>query len=302
MAGTNGAGSAQNGSAGPSAGSSSADKLSSLIASVDNPDINKGPLRGPAPAPKPVSISSQNGDRTGAAAPPPRRKRGLMSRLFCCIGRNRDQAEQSLPPSPDGASKQKSQPQAQQAQAQEQKWLLPPPHPDDVGRKTLVLDLDETLVHSSFKPIFNADIVIPVEIDDEVHPVYVLKRPGLDQFLKRTGEKFEIVVFTASLAKYADPLLDKLDTYKVIRHRLFREACEFCEGNYVKDLSKIGRELRSTIIVDNSPASYMFQPQNAVPVGSFIDDLSDRELYDLIPLLEAMIDVDDVARVLNAEG
>lgn len=64
-----------------------------------------------------------------------------------------------------------------------------------------MLDLDETLVHSSFKLVPNADYIIPVELDQQVHNVYVLKRPGVDEFMKKVGERFEIVVFTASLAK-----------------------------------------------------------------------------------------------------
>jgi len=98
--------------------------------------------------------------------------------------------------------------------------------------------------------------------------VYVLKRPGVDQFLRSVGQKFEVVVFTASLAKYADPLLDILDRSKIIRARLFREACVHHYGNYVKDLSQLGRKLEHTIIIDNSPFSYMFQPDNAIPISS----------------------------------
>ena len=133
--------------------------------------------------------------------------------------------------------------------------LLPDLIPQDRGKKCLVLDLDETLVHSSFKPIPNPDYVIPVEIEGHTHHVYVLKRPGVDMFLERLGKTYEIVVYTASLAKYADPLLDLLDIHKVVRHRLFRESCTCHDGNYVKDLTKLGRELAHTIIVDNSPAS-----------------------------------------------
>jgi RNA polymerase II subunit A small phosphatase-like protein len=71
--------------------------------------------------------------------------------------------------------------------------------------------------------------------------VYVLKRPGVDIFLQRLGPQFEIVVFTASLAKYADPVLDTLDKHRVVKHRLFREACIHHKGNYVKDLSQLGK-------------------------------------------------------------
>lgn len=51
------------------------------------------------------------------------------------------------------------------------------------------------------QPINNADFIIPVEVEDQTHQVYVVKRPGVDKFMKRAGEVFEVVVFTASLAK-----------------------------------------------------------------------------------------------------
>ena len=74
----------------------------------------------------------------------------------------------------------------------------------------------------------------------------------------------------------ADPLLDLMDKANVVRWRLFREACCPYEGNYVKDLLCLGRPLQDSIIVDNSPHSYVFQPDNALPIGNFIDDPADR--------------------------
>ena len=156
--------------------------------------------------------------------------------------------------------------------------LLPPLLPEHVGKKCLVLDLDETLVHSSFKPIPNPDFIIPVEIDNVVHRVYVMKRPYVDEFLIECAKDYEIVVFTASLAKYADPLLDKLDTHKTITHRLFRESCVLHGTAYVKDLRTLGRKLRNSIIVDNSPPSYLFQPINAIPILSWFDDQTDTQV------------------------
>lgn len=64
--------------------------------------------------------------------------------------------------------------------------------------------------------------------------------------------------------QYADPVADLLDQWGVFRSRLFRESCVFHRGNYVKDLSRLGRELSKVIIIDNSPASYIFHPENAV--------------------------------------
>ncbi|KKY23315.1 putative serine threonine-protein phosphatase dullard [Diplodia seriata] len=115
-----------------------------------------------------------------------------------------------------------------------QKWLLPPIRPEFKGKKCLVLDLDETLVHSSFKILHQADFTIPVEIEGQYHNVYVIKRPGVDAFMKRVGELYEVVVFTASVSKYGDPLLDQLDIHGVVHHRLFRESCYNHQGNYVK--------------------------------------------------------------------
>jgi len=179
-------------------------------------------------------------------------------------------------------------------------FLLPTPTPDILGKKTLVLDLDETLVHSSFKPIPNPDFIIPVEIEDQVHKVYVVKRPGVDKFLEKLGAIYETVVFTASLAKYADPVLDLLDTHKVVKARLFREACSNYKGNYVKDLNRLGREIKNTIIIDNSPTSYLFHPENAIAVESWFDDEHDTELFDLVPILETITRADNVRPYLEA--
>ncbi|ODN04244.1 Carboxy-terminal domain RNA polymerase II polypeptide A small phosphatase 1 [Orchesella cincta] len=192
-------------------------------------------------------------------------------------------------------------------------YLLPPCLPQDRNRACMVIDLDETLVHSSFKvaiihfhlpvvnyhPISNADFIVPVEIDGVVHQVYVAKRPYVDEFLQKMGELYECVLFTASLAKYADPVADLLDKWGVFRTRLFRDACVFHRGNYVKDLNKLGRSLHRVVIVDNSPASYIFHPDNAVPVASWFDDSTDTELLYLIPFFERLSSVENVYTVLR---
>lgn len=140
----------------------------------------------------------------------------------------------------------------------------------------------------------------------QITEVYVIKRPWVDQFMAAMGEVYEVVVFTASLAKYADPLLDLLDPKSLVRLRLFRDSCCPYEGNYVKDLSRLGRELRDTIIIDNSPHSYVFQPENAIGCGTFIDDPKDRDLLDLIPFLLSIKEHEDVrdflARRFNGDG
>lgn len=181
------------------------------------------------------------------------------------------------------------------------KPLLPPIAEKHQGRKCLVLDMDETLLHSSFKLMPQHDFTVPVEIEWQWHNAYVLKRPGVEEFLRRMGEIYEVVVYTASVSKYADPVLDKVDVHRAVSHRLFRESCYNHRGNYVKDLSMLGRPLNTCIILDNSPASYLFNPNNAVPVTTWFNDPLDTELTDLIGFLTDLATVDDVRPLLARE-
>ncbi|CAN0520746.1 unnamed protein product, partial [Ectocarpus sp. 8 AP-2014] len=75
-------------------------------------------------------------------------------------------------------------------------------------QQQLILDLDETLVHSSFKPVPGADFIMDIMVDGTFYKVFVLKRPGVDEFLERVAKLYEVIIFTASLPQYANPLLD----------------------------------------------------------------------------------------------
>mmetsp|Transcript_3043 Transcript_3043/g.9178 ORF Transcript_3043/g.9178 Transcript_3043/m.9178 type:complete len:531 (-) Transcript_3043:137-1729(-) len=182
--------------------------------------------------------------------------------------------------------------------------LLPRQTRQQQNKKTLVLDLDETLVHSSLETELMSDpmgenlvydFTFPVHLGDERYDVYVYVRPGALEFLEQMQELYEVVVFTASQKVYAEKLLNILDPQRrFIRHRLFRDSCVLVEGNYLKDLSIIGRDLKDTIIVDNSPQAFAFQLSNGVPIESWFDDQHDRELLKLAPFLKKLTKLDDV--------
>ena len=172
--------------------------------------------------------------------------------------------------------------------------------PISTKKKTLVLDLDETLVHSQFGA-FNipSDVVINIEIEKELHEIHVLIRPGVKEFLEKMSQLYEIVIFTASISKYAGPLLDILDKEKFCSFRLFREHCTLLNSSFVKDLKKLGRDLKDIIIVDNSPLAYLLNSDNGLPILTWFDDRNDQELYKITPVLEFLSGVPDVREYIS---
>ncbi|XXG61660.1 hypothetical protein AAC387_Pa05g0212 [Persea americana] len=164
---------------------------------------------------------------------------------------------------------------------------------------TLVLDLDETLVHSTLEYCDNADFTFSVYFNMKEHIIYVRQRPHLQMFLKRVAEMFEIIVFTASQSIYAEKLLNILDPdSKLISRRFYRESCIFSNGNYVKDLTILGLDLAKVAIIDNSPQVFQLQVNNGIPIESWFEDPSDHALISVLPFLETLVDVDDVRPII----
>lgn len=169
----------------------------------------------------------------------------------------------------------------------------------DRGKKTLVLDLDETLVHSSFTPPRRGDrppnLIINVKWDDGGRDyVFVKVRPYVYSFLAKMTKIYEVVIFTASILNYAQPLVRKLDKQNYGFQILSRRQCTLLNNWYYKDLSRLARDMKNVIIVDNSPQAYAWQPENGVPILSWFEDPRDNQLNRLVPVLERLAQVDDV--------
>jgi hypothetical protein len=137
--------------------------------------------------------------------------------------------------------------------------LTPPFLPkSEENKPTLVLDLDETLIHMNGETL--------------------LVRPGAEEFLQKTMEKFEVVLFTASTACHADFAMKKIDPDGKVKLRLYREHLRFDELGPYKDLTLLGRELARTIIVDNSSSNFRHQQQCGIEIATWTGDSNDDHL------------------------
>ncbi|CAG9335967.1 unnamed protein product [Blepharisma stoltei] len=167
-------------------------------------------------------------------------------------------------------------------------------------RQTLVLDLDETLVHSEIKPFSTANLIVNIFYQDRPCSIYVSFRPGLFRFLEAVSQRFEVVLFTASHKCYAEQVLKFIDPdMKLMKYRLYRENCAESNGVFLKDLRMLGRDLREVIIVDNSVQAFSLQPDNGIPISSWYNDMMDRELYRTVEILDELQRVGDVREVLH---
>lgn len=164
--------------------------------------------------------------------------------------------------------------------------LLPNPAAVHKRKKTLVLDLDETLCHSASLPLDRpADIEFEVNDIGGKKPVYSYKRPYMEEFLQWVSQLFEVVVFTAAQQEYGEQLLSKLDNTHLLEHKLYRDSCRFVKGAYVKDLNVLGRNLNEIILIDDALYSFSYQIDNGIPIKGWYGDAKDKALLHLIPFL-----------------
>jgi len=158
-----------------------------------------------------------------------------------------------------------------------------------------VLDVDGTLIHTSFEPAAGATFEQKMELGGAECVARVFCRPNLERFLEEAACMYELVVFTAASQEYADLVIDRIDPNKKIRHRRYRQHCSTHDGlPFVKDLSGLGRPIESCLIVDNSPVSYLLHWHNAIDCSTFECSAEDDELLDILHFLELVQHVRDV--------
>ena len=160
-----------------------------------------------------------------------------------------------------------------------------PPIDNNKFKYTLVLDLDETLVHYI----------------EEKDRHYVQVRPYAEYFISEMGKYFEIVIFTSAEEEYANIVLDEIDKNKVISHKLYRRHVEFNDGFCLKDLNKLGRDIKKVCIIDNDKNNFKFHEDNGIEIKEFLGEQDDNELDLLGDLLMTIIEsnLEDIRPVIK---
>ncbi|KAJ3155464.1 mitochondrial inner membrane protein required for protein import [Geranomyces variabilis] len=172
----------------------------------------------------------------------------------------------------------------------------------------------EKLLPDALAPPYSRPLTLCIELTDAlVHLEWdksvgwrVATRPGVKQFLANLGRTYEVVIFTSSPGYLAEPVCAAFDPYFFYTmYRLYRDHTILKDGHYVKDLSKLNRDLSKTIILDIDPASFQLQPENGLVLKPWTGDRSDRELKKIETFLEEIFvfmtvyDIQDVRPILN---
>ena len=168
--------------------------------------------------------------------------------------------------------------------------LLPDVPTEQRPPYTLVLSLEDLLIHTSW---------------DRKHGYRTAKRPGVDYFIRYLHQYYELVLFTSSPMAIAEPVIRKFDPHHLITYPLTREATRYQNGQHVKDLDYLNRDLGKTIIIDTNAAHVQNQTENAIVLPKWRGDREDphaKDLVALIPFLEniATMGVQDVRTALKS--
>lgn len=167
---------------------------------------------------------------------------------------------------------------------------------DETGRKILVLDMDETLLHKSTFPPHESIELLPCPVEGW----FIFKRPGVDEFISRVTSMFKTYIFTAGEKEYAQPLLDVLCPMIPEERRFYRDSCNKKKGKWKKNLKLLTKNMAEVILVDDSPNALKFFPRNVLPItrwnGTPIDSCL---LGEVLPVLEQCARAPDVRDVID---
>ncbi|CAD8048105.1 unnamed protein product [Paramecium primaurelia] len=193
--------------------------------------------------------------------------------------------------------------QVEDKEIQEKKIKLEP-YPQNLKfKKTVIFDLDETLVHCNEEETMSSQIVLPITFPTgEKVNAGINIRPFAQKMIKLLSDVCEVMIFTASHECYANEVINYLDSEKRVKRRIFRDSCVTDENShyYIKNLEVIDRDQKDIVIVDNASYSFVHHLDNGIPIISFYDDKLDNQLIKLYRfLINKVLPQDDVRPFLK---
>ena len=172
-----------------------------------------------------------------------------------------------------------------------EKTKIDPPFINTTNKKkySLVLDLDETLINIEFKDISSNKCILHL-------------RPGLFWFLSKVKPFYELMTFTSASKEYAQPIIKEIELKnKYFDYNFFREHSVISGNDFVKDISRIGRDIKKIIIVDNVEQNFRLNKKNGIKIKPFYGDKNDKILYELGKILIMIVrqGFDDLTKALE---
>lgn len=165
---------------------------------------------------------------------------------------------------------------------------LPERRPD--AKYTVVLDIDNTLVHASPSNVPTCAFEIDVLYEKRTFHYWVSVRPFVKELLDylRENTEFEVIVFTAAKEQYGREIIRNLDPEGTLDHHFLSDIHIRRSGEIkAKDLQRLGRPVETICIVEDTPESYKYQRRSSFPLSRWQYSMEgDTELQDLLGVLE----------------
>ena len=174
-------------------------------------------------------------------------------------------------------------------------------------KRLAIFDLDETLIHCELKDIDSAQKKIKIKMSTSIEKTIGLNiRPNFERSILKIKEKYHVIMFTASLQKYADAVMDEIDpTGSLFEYRLYRNNCTQIKVEnqiyYIKDLRVLKNiSLDDIVIIDNSVLSFAFHLDNGIPILPYYRGDDEIEMNSLVKLLDNLADVPQIKTKLRS--
>ncbi|CAD8125645.1 unnamed protein product [Paramecium sonneborni] len=167
--------------------------------------------------------------------------------------------------------------------------------------KTIIFDMDETLIHCNEDENDKCQLKIDIQFEDgEIILAGINIRNFAKEIIKKLSDLCEVMIFTASQDIYANKVINILDPNQKLSYRIFRESCiTVGDNNLIKHLGVLNRDLKNVVLIDNSSYSFAHHLENGIPILPYYNDEKDNQLIKLYRYLcQYILPVDDVRPVI----